>query len=330
MERLLIGVGQEGRRPAERDVEVIYGGDRSGTRGITRTGVKLRGPTMLTLQNLLTFGGIPAGAGIKLLRHTPTEGPADAAWKAGWLHEYERIHGPDFRVPEYFVTFIPVAGDARSARFLWVKRIDGRVDRQTMPRDPSYPFQAHYTHGGIGLNLARIPAFDDLEGRVIVGWNYPTRSYDYWLDWNKPTQVLELHAPGSFERFQGYARVFLTFDELRTIINNPGNNRDWHAALAAVKGIYLVTNTTDGTAYVGKAAGARGFLGRWAEYVTSGGHGGNVELRERIVASPTYVSGLRWSILHVLPADSPDAEIDSLETLAKQKLGARIIPLNRN
>jgi hypothetical protein len=165
---------------------------------------------------------------------------------------------------------------------------------------------------------------------VIIEWNYPTRSYDYWFDWNRPTQILELHAPGSFERFPGYARVFLTFEELQKIVAYPANNRDWHAALAAVKGIYLVTNTTDGTAYVGKAAGAGGFLGRWAEYAATGGHGGNVELRERVLANPTYRDGLRWSILHVLPADSPEAEIDSLEVLAKQKLGTRIVPLNKN
>jgi hypothetical protein len=288
------------------------------------------GLTVITLQNLLTIGGIPAEAPIKLLRHTPKESTPDHAWKKGWLGEYERMHGADFKVPDYFVSFIPVSGDARSARFLWVKRIIGRLDRRTMARDASYPFQAHYAHNGIAVDVARVATFNDLEGRVIIEWNYPTRSYDYWLDWNKPTQVLELHAPGSFERFPGYARIFLTFDELHTIINNPRNNRDWHAALAAVKGIYLVTNTTDGTAYVGKAAGVQGFLDRWTEYATSGGHGGNVELRERMLATPAYVNGLRWSILHVLPADSPDAEIDSLEALAKQKLGTRIVPLNRN
>jgi hypothetical protein len=192
-----------------------------------------------------------------------------------------------------------------------------------MPRDPSYPFPNDYTHDGIALNLTRVPAFDDLEGRMIVEWNYHTRRYYYWFDHDKPMRVLELHSPGSSERFPGYVKVFLTFDELRTIVSNPSTNRDWHAALAAVKGIYIVTNTTDGTAYIGKASGVHGFLGRWTEYVNTGGHGSNVELRRKILDDPTWVNGLRWSILHVLPTDSLDSEI-------KRKLGTRIVPLNKN
>jgi hypothetical protein len=63
---------------------------------------------MLTLQNILAIGGIPAHAGIKLFRHTPTEKSVEEAWKNKWLHEYERMHGSDFKVPDYTVTFIPV------------------------------------------------------------------------------------------------------------------------------------------------------------------------------------------------------------------------------
>src|SRR5260370_41744871 len=68
-------------------------------------------------------------------------------------------------------------------------------------------------------------------------------------------RVLELHAVGSCDRFPGYTKVFLTFEELLTIVEHPAQNRDWHAALAAVKGIYLVTNTSDGTALHWKGLG---------------------------------------------------------------------------
>jgi hypothetical protein len=285
---------------------------------------------MLTLQDILRIRGIPDDARIKLFRHTPKEGSPEEAWKLKWLHEYERMHGADFKVPEFTVTFIPVPGDARSVRFLWVKRVDAKVDRSSLPKDPMYPFQRHYSSPGVALDLTRLTAFDDLEGRMIVEWNLPTRSYDYWLDHNRPMRVLELHAVGSCDRFPGYTKVFLTFEELRTIVEHPAQNRDWHAALAAVKGIYLVTNTSDGTAYIGKASGAHGFLGRWSNYAETGGHGGNVELRQKVLNDPAYVKSLRWSLLHVLPGDSLDFEIDELESLAKQKLGTRIVGLNKN
>ena len=233
-------------------------------------------------------------------------------------------------MPDLITTFIPIPGDVRSVRFLWVKRVLGLGPRSSLKPDKKYPFPDDYTKPGIALTLKRLEQFNDYEGRLIVEWNRPHRPYDQWFDPKRPMRVLELHAIGSFDRFPGYAKVFLTFDQLRTIILHPNVNRDWHAALEAVKGIYLVTNTFDGTAYVGKASGISGFLSRWRDYVKTGGHGGNVELRKMIAKDANYVKGLRWSILHVLPNDSTDKEIDELERLAKNKLGTRIVPLNKN
>src|SRR5690348_6975629 len=99
------------------------------------------GHDMLTLQHILAIGGLPAKARIKLFRHKPKEGTPEQAWKNKWLHEYERMHGSDFKVPDYTITFIPVPRDTRSVRFLWVKRVKGRLNRSTMRPDPSYPFQ---------------------------------------------------------------------------------------------------------------------------------------------------------------------------------------------
>jgi hypothetical protein len=283
---------------------------------------------MLTLDQLLEIGGVVKTAKVKLLRHTPPERAPDAAWKEEWLHEYDRMHETDFKIPEYFVTFIPV--DRTRARFLWVKKVVSCKDRRTMRRDRTYPFPQHYESEGIGLDLARLSAFDGLEGRVIVNWGLSTRGYHHWRNVNQPKQILQILSEGSVDRFPGYAKVFLNFERLRKIIEHPAENIDWHAALGAVVGIYLITNEQERTAYVGKAAGVRGFLGRWSDYVKTRGHGGNVELRRIIEANPNSVQHLRWSIIHVLPNDTPDHEIDELEKLTKAKFGTRIIPLNRN
>ena len=132
---------------------------------------------MLTLQNILRLGGIPEAAKVKLFRHKPKEGPADAAWKDGWLHEYERMHAADFRVPEYTATFIPVAGDARSVRFLWVKRVDRQMARSQTQRNPHYPFQEHYSpkRSGIALDLTRVEAFN---GLYKINKNPSTQIYE--------------------------------------------------------------------------------------------------------------------------------------------------------
>ena len=54
---------------------------------------------------------------------------------------------------------------------------------------------------------------------------------------------------------------------------------DWRIALSEVQGIYLITDSTNGKQYVGKADGAERILGRWTAYARDG-HGGNVALRE--------------------------------------------------
>jgi hypothetical protein len=270
---------------------------------------------MLTLEHILRIGDIPERSRIKLLRHVPSEGTPQEAWTEGWLHEYERMHDADFRVPDYIVTLIPV--DRNRVRFLWVKRVRRQFPRSELVPNPEYKFPTHYSHRGIALDLEIIRSFDELEGRLILEWNRPVRPYHQWYNKRKPMSVLQILSKGAVDRFPGYARTFLTFDQLKKIVDHPDENDDWTAALKAVSGIYLITNDKDQTAYVGKASGIAGLFGRWSDYVKTRGHGGNVELRDKIRKDPSYVHQLHWSILHVVPNDTPNHEIYELESLTK-------------
>ena len=88
-------------------------------------------------------------------------------------------------------------------------------------------------------------------------------------------------------------------------------------------GIYLITDTSDGRQYVGKADGAETILQRWAAYATNG-HGCNVELRNLNPAT------FRLSVLRVFDPATPIAEIDAAESHYKLALDSRRHGLNRN
>ena len=54
---------------------------------------------------------------------------------------------------------------------------------------------------------------------------------------------------------------------------------DWMNALSKQKGIYLITDTSNGKLYVGSASGENeGLWQRWEQYVKNG-HGGNQKLK---------------------------------------------------
>ena len=52
---------------------------------------------------------------------------------------------------------------------------------------------------------------------------------------------------------------------------------DWKAALENAKGVYLITDTSNGKRYVGSAYGMTGIWSRWACYIGTG-HGNNDDL----------------------------------------------------
>ena len=77
-------------------------------------------------------------------------------------------------------------------------------------------------------------------------------------------------------------------------------------ALSSVIGIHLITDTRDGSHYIGKADGAENLLQRWTAYGTTG-HGNNVELRNLNPAT------FRLSVLRVFDPATPTSVINAAE-----------------
>lgn len=131
--------------------------------------------------------------------------------------------------------------------------------------------------------------------------------------------------------------MLLTFHELREMITSTRYS-DWRAALSEVQGIYLITDSSNGKQYIGKADGTERILGRWTTYARDG-HGGNVALRELASESiapggiPTRTDHARhfvFSILRVFGPSSPPSEVNSAESHYKSALMTRDFGLNGN
>lgn len=94
----------------------------------------------------------------------------------------------------------------------------------------------------------------------------------------KQIEVLEL-LPDTYsgDPFPGYNKVHLSWFQLEYIFKC--QKPDWINALSKQKGIYLITDTSNGKLYVGSASGEdEGLWQRWEQYIKNG-HGENHELK---------------------------------------------------
>lgn len=196
----------------------------------------------------------------------------------------------DFNRPYIFslIDFYP-------QRDLWLFGGAYRIlDRDPTPRAHSYKIEI-------------LPESEPLIGRVKVRLNSPGRIRSFKFENHYGALVLEEILAESYtgEPFCGYDRVHLSFAALESIIAN--QRSDWKVALQHAKGVYMITDESNGKRYVGSAYGADGLWTRWQAYIETG-HGHNVELC-KIIAK----AGLEYArrhfrfafIEHMLPS-SPD------------------------
>ena len=174
--------------------------------------------------------------------------------------------------------------------------------------------------------MVEVDGYEDLKERVIIRW----RNGISWHQWIKnEMEVLEI-APGlHYKRFTDYFDLILDFKELSEIVEYQYS--DWKQVLSAIKGVYLITDQNTGKLYVGSAYGEDGIWGRWCEYVTTNGHGGNKSLKDLVESDKEYaLKHFQFSILMLLPKTVTADEAIRKEQLFKRKLGTNSFGLNNN
>jgi hypothetical protein len=163
----------------------------------------------------------------------------------------------------------------------------------------------------------------DLIGRLKLQFKRPGRSKSIGTEYLAAMQLLEvLRKPYQGEDFPGFENIDHGFDALEVVMREA--KPDWRSALQSVKGVYLVTDISNGKRYVGSAYGINGVWDRWSSYVRSG-HGYTDELTKVIEEHGLdYArSNFKFSLLEWFPSRTLDVAIILREGYWKKLLMTR-------
>lgn len=164
----------------------------------------------------------------------------------------------------------------------------------------------------------------DLIGKMIIGFKKDFRaSYLCLENYIEDFEVLEITRDVCKTEFPGYDKVNVTWEELSGLIDTDA----WKTALANQKGVYLITDSSNGKKYVGSATGENMIWGRWKDYIANG-NGGNIELKS---FDFEYVQkNFRYSILEIYKSTTDDDAILERESWWKELLMTRQFGYNKN
>lgn len=158
----------------------------------------------------------------------------------------------------------------------------------------------------------------DWRGRLIVKWPGLERSWYRWADRNEFAVEAIAEENLLLRAMPAWDELEFSWSELALLPQH------WMANLNQWRGIYLITDVSDGRRYVGSAYGAENIGQRWREYARSG-HGGNAQLRLR------NAENLRFAILQRVSPDLEDAQVIRVEKSWKDRLRTRVpAGLNEN
>jgi hypothetical protein len=276
---------------------------------------------MLTFGDLLDLAGI-ARHEVRLLRHQDNRYTGFRSPYVLWRDDRPRFEAyqetqaigdaGQLRAP-YWASFVGVPGKETLFVGLYAASLVGRL-----AADRHHPVTGGVEEAGSCdfYDLRLLPALEEYAGRLWIDWG---KGYRAWIQRGDrvPKPVVELRRAFAEDPFPGFAALAIDLSQVETI------PRNWIDALTATRGIYLLTCPRTREQYVGMAAGADGFLGRWREYFASG-HGGNVGLKSR------DASDYRVSILETVGTSATTGELLALESRWKDKLQSREMGLNRN
>lgn len=293
---------------------------------LDRLNIELGGSRLQT-KDALNFAGILsladiAPSSVRLLRHQEKRHPNAPSPYILWRDQRARFEA--YQQTQGF-------GDAAKLRApIWASFV-GLPNRDTLfvglyaaelvgplPADRPHPMSGGIESAGSCnlYQLTPLPLLSGYGGRLLIEWGDGYRAWIQRGD-GTPKPVVELRRTFSEPAFPGFSALVLNLSKLETLPVS------WAAALAATRGIYLLTCPKTREQYVGMASGAGGFLARWHEYWATG-HGGNVALKSR------DRSDYRVSILETVGSGAGEADLLALEARWKDKLQSREMGLNRN
>lgn len=200
-----------------------------------------------------------------------------------------------------------------------------------------YPFGSnYYMFGGlykiekilpekfdeVGYNLVPQNEFKEYIKRLIIKLEKPLSREIY----NKPfenvqrdlnPEIYEITPSARLADFTGYNNVLLTHNDLQIISKYEAP--EWKTALENVKGIYTITDITNGKIYIGSATGENGIWQRWISYA-NGLTGENKTFTELVKSKgEEYIrNNFTYAILEIFDKKTKDSYIIQREEFWKK------------
>lgn len=177
----------------------------------------------------------------------------------------------------------------------------------------------------IGYEYEEIDEYQKYFGRLII--RYKNKSQN--MVRNAATVIddclVEQILPDVFDNdlFPGYDKVNISWRELSRVVHK----ESWKTALRNQKGVYLITDISNGRSYVGSAYGNDMILNRFEDYIQSG-HGGNKELKK--LEFEHIQNNFRYSVLDIFKASTDEKLIIERENWWKETLMTRKFGYNAN
>lgn len=178
---------------------------------------------------------------------------------------------------------------------------------------------------GVGYEYQTLTDYEKYIGRLIVKFKNRAqtmiRNAESVIDDCYVSQIL----PDTFDNdlFPGYEKINISWYEMKRVLEKD----NWKTALQNQKGVYLITDNSNGKMYVGSAYGENMILGRWRAYLKTG-HGGNAGLKR---LSFDYIKqSFNFSILDIYKSTTDDQVILDREVWWKEVLKTRQFGYNEN
>ena len=179
--------------------------------------------------------------------------------------------------------------------------------------------------GGCSYEYEVLSDYEKYFGRLII--RFKNTAQTMIRNANSVIEDCEVYKilPDSFDNdiFQGYEKVNISWVEMSRVVEK----ETWKTALQNQKGVYLISDVSNGKMYVGSAYGENMILGRWQSYVITG-TGGNIELKK---FDFDYIKkNFRYSILDIYKKTTDDQIIIDRESWWKEVLQSRTYGYNKN
>lgn len=255
-------------------------------------------------------------AKVKLIRHALVHERFKSCYDKDMVLEYTRRQENGFsKGYDYWCVFISDKGTL--AKLYACYKVGASVPDTPDVIPAGFPHPEWFQGTDSFFDLEPVDLLKDYERRLLIDWGKGTRMWHQKGTTEKPIVAIQADEK---KVFSGFENLILTYDELKRILENQRAFDAWYTAMSSVNAIYLIVDRKEGTQYVGSAYGKDGLWGRWAEYITTGGHGGNKKMHQAMKENPQRCHDLQFSVLQILSKSLSEDEIIKAETLWKNKL----------